>query len=111
MYGIRWWLVRPRQAVREKRLLQDLCPRCGSPRHVPVLYGPVHPDALAALLAEHPDAFVLGGCLDNGDPQPDRSCQRCRYRFCSRQGAERATKGRAPEQAWRRNWWEIGQDS
>ena len=81
MFGFLWWLTRPSQTDREGRLRDGLCPRCGSPRTVPVLYGRVVD--LNRVRSAHPEGFFLAGCHVKSfdDPGPDRYCERRCYRF------------------------------
>jgi hypothetical protein len=60
-----------------------LCPRCGSPDHLPVVYGRLA--EREALSRKYPEGFVAGGCYVESveDRGPDRCCRRCGRRFRS----------------------------
>jgi hypothetical protein len=78
---IPWWLTRPSGSVQQERIREGLCPRCGSARTVPVIYGLIRD--LGSIRAKYPDGFLLGGDLVRSfdDPGPDRACERCGKRF------------------------------
>jgi hypothetical protein len=80
---LRWWFRRPSPEIQAARLAGGLCPRCGSPDHLPVVYGWLADRE--ALSRKYPEGFVAGGCYVESveDPGPDRSCRRCGRRFRS----------------------------
>lgn len=56
-----------------------VCPKCGSQRVAPVLYG--YPTYEAFKLSEQ-GKLILGGCqMINDMPQPDYGCLECGYRW------------------------------
>jgi hypothetical protein len=53
--------TRPRPPqIQAARLAGGLCPRCGSPDHLPVVYGRLA--EREALSRKYPEGFVAGGC-------------------------------------------------
>lgn len=58
-----------------------ICPKCGSKKTAPVLYGYPAPEAFEL---EEQGKIILGGCMLYDDSiQPDRGCLDCGYRWAT----------------------------
>jgi DNA-directed RNA polymerase subunit RPC12/RpoP len=78
-----WWFDRPSADERRAVYERGGCPRCGSTRVIPIVYGRMTEDGVKSLNARYPDGFYAAGCLVRSfdDPGPDIYCPRCGKRF------------------------------